>query len=56
MSAVSEFFHMGGYAFYVWGSYGVLFALLLVEVVMLRRRRRQVCQRIARMARINKGD
>ena len=27
--SVSEFFHMGGYAFYVWSSYG-LSALLLV--------------------------
>ena len=27
MSA-SEFFHMGGYAFYVWSSYGLAFVLL----------------------------
>ncbi len=26
--SVSEFFHMGGYAFYVWSSYGLAFVLL----------------------------
>jgi heme exporter protein D len=35
---MSEFFAMGGYAWYVWGSYGVTFILLAVEVVLLRRR------------------
>ena len=35
---MSEFFAMGGYAWYVWGSYGVTFALLLVEIVLLRNR------------------
>jgi len=26
--SVSEFFHMGGYAFYVWSSYGIATILL----------------------------
>ena len=26
---------MGGYAWYVWGSYGVTFACLAIEVVLL---------------------
>jgi heme exporter protein D len=38
---VSEFFAMGGYAFYVWGSYGVTLALLAVEVVLLLKRKRE---------------
>jgi len=39
---VSEFFAMGGYAFYVWGSYGVTFALLALEVfVLLKRKKRE---------------
>ena len=25
---MSDFFHMGGYAFYVWSSYGLAFLLL----------------------------
>lgn len=35
---MSEFLAMGGYGFYVWGSYGVTFALLALEVVLLRGR------------------
>ena len=29
---------MGGYAWYVWGSYGVTFLCLLVEIVVLVKR------------------
>jgi len=36
----SEFFSMGGYALYVWGSYAVTAALVVVEIVLLRSRRR----------------
>lgn len=35
----NEFWAMGGYAFYVWGSYGVTVALIIAEVVLLRARR-----------------
>jgi heme exporter protein D len=38
---MSEFFAMGGYAWYVWGSYAVTFGLLLLEVILLARRSRQ---------------
>jgi heme exporter protein D len=38
---MSEFFAMGGYAFYIWGSYGVTFALLALEVVLLLKRKRE---------------
>ena len=38
---MSEFFHMGGYAWYVWGSYGVTFACLAIEMVMLLKRSRE---------------
>jgi len=38
----SEFFSMGGYALYVWGSYGVTFVLLGAEVLMLRNRKRKI--------------
>ena len=38
---MSEFFAMGGYAFYVWGSYGVTFLLLGVEIFLLLRRSRE---------------
>jgi len=38
----SQFFSMGGYALYVWGSYGVTFVLLGAEVLMLVNRKRKV--------------
>ena len=36
----SEFFSMGGYALYVWGSYAVTATLVIAEIVLLRSRRR----------------
>ena len=36
----SDFLAMGGYALYVWGSYGVTAGLIAVEVIMLFVRRR----------------
>ena len=43
----SEFWMMGGYALYVWGSYAVTAALIGVEIVMLRLRRRAALERVA---------
>ena len=40
--SVSEFFAMGGYGFYVWGSYVVTFALIGLELGLLVCRRRSV--------------
>lgn len=45
MNAIADFFAMGGYAFYVWGSYLVTFACIGLEVVSLIRRRRALLQR-----------
>lgn len=55
MSA-AEFFHMGGYGFYVWGSFGVTLLLMLIEPVLLKGRRRAILKRIARMARVKAGE
>jgi heme exporter protein D len=41
----SDFFAMGGYALYVWGSYGVTFALLGLEMLLLALRRREAARR-----------
>ena len=38
---MSEFFAMGGYAFYVWGAYGASALLIVVEVLAVRARRRR---------------
>lgn len=53
MSAVLEFLDMGGYALYVWGSFGVTAVLMVAEPLMLRSRRRAVLKRVARVARMN---
>ena len=46
-----EFFAMGGYAFYVWGSFGVTAILMLLEVFLLRRRKQQLLRRLGRSVR-----
>ena len=38
--SMDEFFRMGGYGLYVWGSYGVTLAVMLAEVLAVRHRRR----------------
>jgi heme exporter protein D len=40
----AKFFSMGGYAFYVWGSYGVTFILLGGEVLMLFKHKRRLAR------------
>ena len=41
----SDFWSMGGYALYVWGSYAVTAALIVAEVMTLRLRRRAALDR-----------
>ncbi len=50
-----EFFAMKGYAFYVWGSYGVAFLIFLVEIVLVRNRRRKALREL-RLMRDEMGD
>ena len=49
--SLDNFLAMGGYGFYVWGSYGVTAALILVEVALLRAKRRSVETALARSVR-----
>ncbi len=37
---MSQFFAMGGYAFYVWGAYGVTALVVIAEILSLRSKRR----------------
>ena len=39
--SLDQFLHMGGYGLYVWGSYGVTLAVMLVEPVLAAARRRR---------------
>jgi heme exporter protein D len=42
----SEFFSMGGYAFYVWGSYAIALVALGGEVLLLRQRKKALQTRL----------
>lgn len=48
----SEWLNMGGYALYVWGSFGMTALCMIAEPLLLRRQTRQVRQQIARLNRI----
>jgi heme exporter protein D len=39
--SASEFFAMGGYGLYVWGSYGIAAALIGAELWLAQRRRQR---------------
>ncbi len=49
---MAEFFDMGGYALYVWGSFGMTALLMIAEPMLLRGRRRSILKRISRMVRV----
>ena len=55
-SSWSDFFAMGGYATYVWGSYLVTFALLAVETALLRQRRRRALEQLIRYLKRKAGQ
>ena len=44
----SEFFAMGGYAFYVWGSFGACALLMIAEPFLAKRRLSEVRRSLAR--------
>lgn len=45
----AEFWHMGGYGFYVWGSYGVTAVCVAVEVMLLKQAAADSRRRLKRM-------
>ena len=52
-NSAAEFFAMGGYALYVWGSFGACAVGLLVVPLLIRQQRRQVLQRLREHRNIN---
>lgn len=44
----SEFFNMGGYAVFVWSSYGVTFAVLAWNVIVPLMRRKKIIAQVKR--------
>ncbi len=49
-SSAAEFFAMGGYGLYVWGSVAVTVAVLVLELLVLRRRRKSALLQIERQS------
>ncbi|OHC66753.1 MAG: heme exporter protein CcmD [Rhodocyclales bacterium RIFCSPLOWO2_02_FULL_63_24] len=47
-NSVGEFFAMGGYAFYVWGSFGACAVLMVAEPLLAKRRLSEVRQSLIR--------
>jgi len=45
----SEFFAMGGHGLYVWGSFGVFAFFILVEMIAVKKRRKDIVQRFKRL-------
>ncbi|MCB5183620.1 heme exporter protein CcmD [Methylobacillus gramineus] len=45
----SEFLAMGGYAGYVWGSFGLTLLVIICEVFALRLRRRKAIARVKQL-------
>ena len=54
--SIAEFFNQGGYAYYVWASYGLCFALLAIEIFQLRKQHRTILNRIGRLIRMRASE
>jgi heme exporter protein D len=55
-NSAADFFAMGGYALYVWGSFGVCALALALEPMLVARRYRNVMRSLRDRARANKFD
>ncbi|PQJ95601.1 heme exporter protein CcmD [Chromatium okenii] len=53
---MSEFFAQGGYAFFIWGAYGMAVLLLVIEVMQLRAQRHALFIRLNRLNRMRELD
>lgn len=46
-NSFNDFMHMGGYGFYVWGSFGACALGMLMEPWLLKRRRHAILSRLS---------
>ena len=53
---MAEFFHMGGYAVYVWSSIGITAVVLLLNIVLPLQRHREVLHQAADFHELEKGS
>ncbi len=50
--SLAEFFSQGGYAYFIWASYGATLVLLVGEIIQLRRNHRTILTRLGRLLRM----
>ena len=55
-SSMSEFFSMGGYGLYVWGSYVVTFVCIVGEILLISKRRRTLERQYGLIHDLNKKE
>ncbi len=48
---MSEFFHMGGYAFFVWTSYGLAAIVLIANIILPMKRKKEILETLKRRLR-----
>jgi len=53
---MSEFFSMGGYGFYIWSCFAIALVLMLGEVFMLKKQRKETLQTIKRIIKMNQSQ
>ncbi len=53
---MAEFFDMGGYALYVWGSFGAVALLMVIEPILIGNRRTQALKRVVRINRMKSEE
>jgi heme exporter protein D len=53
---MNEFFQMGGYAFYVWTSYGLALLVLLINIVIPYHQERNLLRKLTRQLRRKQRD
>ncbi len=44
MNNWQTFWHMGGYAFYVWSAYGIAFIVLIINIILALKSKRDALQ------------
>jgi len=52
----ADFLAMGGYALYVWSSFGLCALILILEPIAIHARRKAITQRLRREIRAEKFD
>lgn len=49
--SLGDFFHMGGYAFHIWTSYGIALVILVANLVVPWKQKQKLLRRIRRAKR-----